>query len=116
MAVVEQCAGCGNEYPELAIGGDKYWCHACYEDRIEQLEAVVEKLPKTADGVELIPARDRAYFLDTRGQTLSGRVYWREDTEDWWIMWAGALMQPVCESYSTPRSREGGARCLKMTR
>lgn len=38
------------------------YCIVCIETRIAELEAVVEKLPKTADGVPVVPGADRVWI------------------------------------------------------
>lgn len=95
--------------------GDGQWRNRFFdsEQRRQEAEAIVDRLPKTADGVHVIPHRD--YVCDASGARifLDDLEYW-EDDDEWYVY---HFEKHVSELYSTraaaeaalaEREREGG--------
>jgi hypothetical protein len=77
---------------------------ACYrrsEAEIERLRAIVDRLPKTKDGVPIIPCVDSVWHPDFTGSGTAkecGRAYW------------ACYMRKIDECYSTREAAEAARR------
>lgn len=85
----------------LFTDGGRSRCPACVCKERDELRAIVDKLPKTADGVPVVPGRDF--------------VYWRYDSEGrrWHVLnrlmvlpVGGGASEPLSECYSTREAAE----------
>jgi len=127
----DKCPKCGTEHPmgrsipRLGRLGDWGWReiavaaadHAhCAEQRIAALEAIVAKLPKTKDGVAVVPCVDRLWYPYPGRQALpSSRWSWslNWDRDRWtlaFIGWDGELHFSPEECYSTKEAADAAER------
>ena len=87
---------------EIALEADA--TIAALRERVADLEGVMGKLPVTADGVPVVPGRDRVYCIFADKPRSSSLVWGDEDgwrTSNYW--------KPLSEVYSTPQAAQAAA-------
>ncbi len=72
---------------------------------IERLQAIVAKLPKTKDGVYVVPTRDRVWFIERGYKTaMQYEIYW--DGDDWRVATHCGERPLVADCFSTRAAAE----------
>jgi hypothetical protein len=90
---------------------DVRFCPSCAIDEIERLRAIVDRLPRTADGVPVVPTRDQVYGGEKR--TINRRAFF-SCLHNWNTLPAcenataeeQAFPVPVSKCYSTHEAAE----------
>ena len=102
MTIVREAAADLAALREQLVGKDA--TIAALRERVADLEGVMGKLPVTADGVPVVPGRDRVYCIFADKPRSSSLVWGDEDgwrTSNYW--------KPLSEVYSTPQAAQAAA-------
>ena len=103
MKQLRQHMGCdGSDLEQLRAA----WDAKCQD--IKRLQAIVDKLPKTADGVPVVPD-DLVYYLNANNTITECNVQWRSEDGRYWAC-RGIQGPPfrVEKCYSTRKAAEAG--------
>lgn len=74
----------------------------------DALRAIVDKLPRTADVVPVVPSMDEVYVLDDRGRVWSTPIAWHNQLHCYWS--TRGYGRTVGECYSTREAAAEAAR------